>query len=266
MRNKLCIAAGDHQFEAHLAIARERDLGIEIQEFHLPEVVRGNWQARLDEYKTLLRDFRGDLSTHNAFSGFNHASSDPEIVELTKRKYEFIFMIAKELGCKIIVSHFMWHPFHTDVWLYQWQEAQVKFWDPYVNIAEKEDFLLVGENTAETRPEIIKPIIDEMGSERFKFIMDVGHANLSSEVPIEDWITTFGGDLAYMHVHNNYGNYDAHNSVLKGTVNFYYMFKVLDRVGTAQIITTELSGEALHESIAYLAEKIRASPVYKLGQ
>lgn len=269
MRNKLFICAervtGDHEFEAHLQIAKERDLGIEIQEFSTPELMRGNWEGRLDEYKKLLRDFGGDLSIHNAYHNLVNVSLDPDVIELTQKKYDFHFMIAKELGCRIIVSHLSWTPFYTDVWLKRWQEDQIKFWDRYVNIAEREDLLLVCENTMEPRPEILKAVVDEMQSDQFKFIFYIGHANLFSEVPIEQWILTFGDDLAYMHVHNNYGNYDSHNSVLKGTINFHYLFKLFDRVGIAPILSTEIFGEGLIESIEYLEGKIMNSSAYDVS-
>jgi len=38
---------------------------------------------------------------------------------------------------------------------------------------------------------------------------------------------------------------------------------VLDRVGIAPIITTEIYGEALLESIDYLEEKIKTTGVYQ---
>jgi sugar phosphate isomerase/epimerase len=267
MNNKLFIAAervtGEDEFERDLEIARRRGLGLELQEFYLPDLMWGNWQPRLDEYKRLLQDFQGDLSIHNAFFSIDHLGLDPEVFKLTQKRYDFIFMIAKELGCKFIVSHFTWSPFATDVWLRRWQEAEVKFWDPYVNKAEKEGFVLVGENTAEPGPEIIKPIIDTVNSSNFKFILDVAHANLHSKVPLEDWLTTFGPDLVYMHVNNNYRNYDSHNSVLKGTINFDYLFTVLDKLDIAPIITTEIYEDGLLESLDYLQEKIKTSQAYQ---
>lgn len=267
MKNKLCIAAervtGEDEFERYLEIAQQRNLGIEVQEFYLPDLMWGNWQARLDQYKEFLQDFQGDLSIHNAFLSIDHVGLDADVLALTKKKYDFIFMIAKELGCKHIVSHFAWHPFAMDVRLYEWQEAEVKFWDHYVNIAEKEGFVIVGENTAEPRPEIIKPIIDTINSDKFKFILDTGHVNLHSQAPLEDWLTTFGQDLVYMHVNNNYRNYDTHSSVLKGTINFDYLFKILDKLDIAPIITTEIYGDGLLESIDYLAEKIKTSRAYQ---
>ncbi len=268
MRNKLFIAAervtGEDEFERYLELAKQRDLGIEVQEFYLPDLIWGDWQPRLDEYKRLLQDFQGDLSIHNAFfSGNDHLGLDPKVFELTRKRYDFIFMIAKELGCKIIVSHFTWHPFATDVWLHRWQEAEIKFWDHYVNIAEKEGFVLVGENTSETHPDLIKPIIDKIDSDHFKFILDVGHAHLHSNVSIAEWINTFGSDLVYMHVHNNYKDYDSHNSVLKGTINFDGLFKALDDTGIAPTITTEIYRDDLLESINYLQEKIENTAVYQ---
>lgn len=260
MGNKLCISAervtGDDEFERYLEIAKERDLGIEVQEFYLTKLMRGNWQARLDQYKELLQDFQGDLSIHNAFFWIDHLGLDPEISELTKRRYDFVFMIAKELGCKVIVSHFEWNTYLIGEWLTRWHEGEVKFWDHYVNIAEKEGFVLVGENTAETRPEIIKPIIDRINSDNFKFVLDVGHANLFSEVPLEDWLTTFGRDLVYIHAHNNYKDYDAHNPVLMGTANFDHLFKMLDKLDISPTITTEIYGAGLLESLDYLQKKI----------
>lgn len=267
MKNKLCLAAervtGADEFERHLALAKQRNLGIEVQEFYLTKLMQGDWQTRLDQYKNLLQDFKGDLSIHNAFLWIDHLGLDPQISELTKQRYDFVFMIAKELGCKVIVSHFEWNTFITGEWLKQWHEGEVKFWEHYVNIAEKEGFVLVGENTAETRPEIIKPILDRINSEKFKFVLDVGHANLFSQVPLEDWLTTFGSDLVYLHAHNNYKDYDSHNPVLKGTVNFNNLFRVLDRLNIAPTITTEIYGDGLLESLDYLQNKIETSTAYQ---
>lgn len=267
MKNKLCIAAervtGPDEFERSLEIAKERNLGIEVQEFYLTELRQGDWQDRLNRYIDLLQDFQEDLSIHNAFLWIDHLGLDPEIAELTKRRYDFVFMIAKELGCKVIVSHFEWHPFFGGDWLKRWQEGSVRFWEKYVNIAEREGFVLVGENTSEPRPEVIKPIIDKLNSDRFKFVLDVGHANLFSEVPLEEWLTTFGSDLVYLHAHNNYRDYDAHNPVFRGTVNFDHLFHTLDKLDIAPTITTEIYGDGLLESLDFLAEKIRASRAYR---
>ena len=267
MTDKLYIAAervaGPDEFEVHLEIAKERGLGIEIQEFYLPDLMWGDYKPRLEEYQKLLEDFQGGRAIHNAFLSIDHIGSDPEVLKLTKKRYDYIFMIAKELGCKYIISHFNWHPYFSDHYLIKWQRAEAKFWDFYVNLAEKEGFVIVAENTNEIHPEILKPIFDQIDSPAFKLNLDVSHAHLFSEVPVEDWIMAFGKVLVYMHVNNNYRNFDAHDSILKGSINYDYVFQVLDKVGIAPIITTEIYGvENLIESLDYLEVKIPQMPIY----
>jgi sugar phosphate isomerase/epimerase len=261
--DKLYISA-EFEFEEFIEVAKKRNLGFEIQEFCFPQLMDGDWKKRLAEYQRILSGFRGGLSLHNAFMTAMNVSGDPAYVELTRRRYDFHFMIAAELGAKIIVSHFNWLPFYRDVALTKWQEEQAKFWDHYVNMAEKQGLLLVTENIYEPRPEILKPVFDRINSERFKFIFDIGHANIISEVPIEEWVAAFGRDLVYMHAHNNYGNYDQHNSVRKGTINFDYTFKLFEKYEIAPIISTEVFEKAgMIESIDYLEGKIDESQVYR---
>ena len=115
----------EDEFEHHLQIARDRNLGIEIQEFYLPELMWGNWKPRLEQYKQLLEGFDNGLSIHNAFYCTDHAGLDPEIFRLTRMRYDYIFKIAQELGCGTIVSHFMWLPRYKGSHLTRWQEAEV---------------------------------------------------------------------------------------------------------------------------------------------
>ncbi len=68
-----------------------------------------------------------------------------------------------------------------------------------------------------------------------------------------------------MHVHNNYKNYDQHNSVLEGTINFDYFFDKLDSFNMHPILSTEVfEKKALIESLDYLERKMRVSKSYKL--
>ncbi len=227
--------------------------------------MEGDWGKLLNHYQHRLEHFTGELSLHNAFADLVNASRDLEVVALTRRKYDHQFMIAKELGAKIIISHFHWLPFYRDVYLRKWQDEQIHFWEPYVDRAEKENILLVMENVYETCPEILKPVVDGINSTQFKFIFDIGHAHLFSEVPLEDWLLAFRKDLVYMHVHNNYKNYDQHNSVLEGTINFDYFFDKLDSFNMHPILSTEVfEKKALIESLDYLERKMRVSKSYKL--
>ena len=241
------------QFEQYVEIAEQRGCGIEIQEFCDPTVMDGDWKSLLLYYQERLRDFPGERALHNAFDGLLSSCGDAGVLALTRERYDLSLMIARELGVETVVSHFSWNSFATGPYLAGWQDDQLRFWESYVELAEKQDMLLVMENTAEPSPEILKQIIDRMGSSRFKLNMDVGHTNIFSEVPLQEWPRVFAEDLAYMHVHNNDGTCDAHASVLNGTVDYDELLDCLDELGIAPVLSTEVFGAGpLLESLDYL--------------
>ena len=247
------------EFEHHLQIARDRSLGIEIQEFYLPELMWGNWKPRLEQYKQLLEGFDNGLSIHNAFYCTDHAGLDPEIFRLTRMRYDYIFKIAQDLGCETVVSHFMWLPRYKGSHLMRWQEAEVRFWDPYINKAEKLGFVLALENTFEPGPETLVPIFDRLKSVHFKWNLDVGHVNaFAQNNSLAEWIDALHPHLSYMHVHNNHGEEDSHNPVMDGTIDFEQLFERLNKWQVAPIVATEIYGQGLIESVDYL-EKIMAA-------
>ena len=135
MSSKLYLSAErvsrEDEFEHHLQIATNRNLGIEIHEFYLPELMWGSWKPCLEQYKQLLNGFENDLSIHNALYCIDHGGLDPEVFRLTRMRCDYIFKIAQELGCETIVSHFMWLPRYVGSHLMRWQEAEVRFWDSY---------------------------------------------------------------------------------------------------------------------------------------
>lgn len=262
---KLLVSA-EREFDEFLTIAEERGLGFEIQEFAFPDVMDGDWPLRLSHYRKRLAGFRGPLALHNAYHDLVHVSPDPEILEVARMRYDFHFKLAGELGATILVSHLNWQPLHRGARLKRWQEGEIRFWEPYVRRAEREGLLLVMENIFAPRPELLKPVFEGLPSENFKFNLDLGHAHVLSEVPLEDWIACLGGVLAYMHVHSNDGSEDRHGSLLRGTIDFDRLFAELDRLDLAPLLSTEIYGlEELLESLDYLTGKMGHSRAYGPG-
>ena len=210
----------------------------------------------MEHYQRRLENFPGDLAMHNVFDEIMTNCSDEKILAVIRERFDHVFMIARELNVKTIVSHFNWRAFYDGPWLSDWQDKQVRFWERYVDLAEKHDLLLVMENTTEIRPDILKGVIDKMDSKRYRIVMDVGHANIFSTVPVNNWPAVFGEDLVYMHVHNNDGTYDAHNSVLNGTVNYDSLLDCIDDLGIKPVLSTEITDmEPLLESVDYLQNR-----------
>jgi len=263
--NKL-YASAEWKFDEYIEIAEERRLGFEVQEFSFPEVLDGDWKSLLDRYKKRLSTFEGDLSFHNPFFGLLNVVDDKIIQEVTRKRYETGFKVATELNVKYVVCHLHWLPDSSGPRLPKWQDRQAAFWNDYVELAEKHNFIIVVENVFETAPEILKGVIERVGSDRFKAILDLGHVNCFSKCPMEEWLSVLGRELVYMHVHNNHGEWDEHGSVLNGSIDFERLFDSLDRKGLAPVMTTEIfNRKSLEESLEYLQKKMDHSSAYSSG-
>jgi len=217
----------------------------------------GDWKKHLNHYKKVLKGFKFGISLHLPFYDTVTVSQDYKVVEATKDKFRFNFMISKEIEAKIIIAHFHWWPFYRGKAFDFYVNEQLKFWDEFINLAEKEDFLLVLENTTETRPEYMLPIIEKINSPHLQIIFDPGHANLFSEVPLIEWIKVFNNHLYYIHFHTNNGEYDEHCWNDKGTIDFDAIFSEISSRNLHLIFSTELyKKEELLVGLEYLNMKI----------
>ena len=89
------------------------------------------------------------------------------------------------------------------------------------------------ENQCEEDSEVLKMEIDSVNDARLKVCLDIGHAHANSNMSVEDWITSLGERIGYLHLHNNYGKLkerpsymnDEHLGFANGTIN---IAKVLD--------------------------------------
>ena len=76
------------------------------------------------------------------------------------------------------------------------------------------------ENTYENSTEVITSAINHVNSKYLKACIDTGHVNINSSLSVYEWIDTLGENLHHMHLHNNFGDFDDHNSLLAGTLDF----------------------------------------------
>ncbi len=61
---------------AHLAVARQYGVGLELQEFADPNVLDGDWRGLLDQYEQALDGFSGLRSMHGAYIDLVSGSPD----------------------------------------------------------------------------------------------------------------------------------------------------------------------------------------------
>ena len=253
---KIFISAEVKEFDEYIEIARKRGFGFEVQAFAFPEVMYGDWKSYLNHYVEVLKGFSHGISHHHAFYDAVTVSRDYKVVEATREKFDFNFMISREIGAKIVIAHFHWSPFYRGKAFEYYLNGQLKFWDRFINLAEEEDILLVLENTTETRPDYMMPIIERANSPHFQVIFDPGHANLFSEVPLTQWVRAFGDHLRYIHFHTNHGVYDEHIWG-EGTIDFDSLFNEISKMGQHPIFATEIyNTKELLSALDFLEDKL----------
>ena len=223
---------------------------LEISRFGRLATVDNEFEDVLAYYQSVLKRLKGKLSLHSFFYDLNPASLDPKIREFVKYRYSQALRVAKTLNAQTIVFHTGYNglvkhaDYHKDFF-----GGHMRFWSEFVPKLEEAGIVAVVENTCEDKPELLNRIVDSIGSNNLKVCIDTGHANLNSDHALEHWINGVGSRLHHMHVHNNYGQMDEHNSILDGTVDFSSFVSILERESLSPNLVLEIfSKEAALES------------------
>ena len=103
-------------------------------------------------------------------------------------------------------------------------------------------------------PTEILDIINRVGYENFKFIMDTGHAHVSIYNE-EDYIETLGSLLTHMHFSDNHGLSDEHKPIGDGNIDFVKLFTNLKKINYNNLHCLEILFNDYHQLIDY-AKKI----------
>lgn len=95
-------------------------------------------------------------------------------------------------------------------------------------------------------PYEIKEIIDKVNLDNLKFILDTGHAHVSSYSNIE-YIEVLKDKLYHMHFSDNNGSTDQHKRIGLGNIDFVEIFKKLHEVNYDKLHCMEVIFEKADE-------------------
>ena len=216
-------------------LCEDNGLGIEIQGFYNPNLIDTEESDKLlSEYKNALTNFKGGKSLHAPFWDLNLGSKNPDIRKATMKAFNYAYGVAKELGCTEIVVH---NGFIPNTSFYEgWVRNATAFWQEF--LSDKDDsIVMMIENQCEEDSEVLKMEIDSVNDSRLKVCLDIGHAHANSNMPVEEWITTLGDRIGYLHLHNNHGKVsgrpsyknDEHLGLDMGTMDILKVFELLEQ-------------------------------------
>jgi len=243
-----------------VALANEYGVNLEICKFAEAEILDGDLQGTIKEFLNILKDFQGKLSLHGTFYDLNPASRDPKIREVSVYRYRQSLQIAKALNVKTIVFHTGFNSFGQPPLIFpeRFVSQEILFWKEFIKDCEDSDIIIALENTCEPSVDILCTIIENVNSSHFKACIDAGHVNIASSERIIDWIDKIGTNLHHMHLHNNYGHNDNHNSLLDGIINFNEIFKTLkNKKLNPNLIIEVFNDKNAIESIKFVEEQFK---------
>lgn len=196
------------------AVAREYGLGVEIADF----CTAWNMDDKLAETKRKLERTLSGISRRTFHGPFNElfpCAIDPKARELARERFRQAIVFAQNYGAEKLVLHGGFNP-----WIYypQWYvEQSILFWRAFIQ--EVPDSVTIClENVMEQTPEMLLEIIRTVDDPKFQLCLDIGHCNVYSKVPVQDWLSACVPYLAHLHIHNNCGSEDTHSPLNAGTI------------------------------------------------
>lgn len=204
-----CISTIDEFLPAEF---KNLNIGVEIQDFVEPNLNDTEIKKIVAEYKKLLFNFPYIKSLHGPFLDLKPASPDKDIRRISYRKYFRTIQIGKELDMDYIIFHSQINPWLNEPNIRTINNNQNRdFWhNILIEIKDFQGKILL-ENIFENDPLFLKELIETIDLPNIKICLDMGHAKLRTNTPLEQWIKELGKYIEYVHLHWNSGLYDEHN-------------------------------------------------------
>jgi sugar phosphate isomerase/epimerase len=241
---------------------RQRNLGVELSHFALPENLDPKTlDKKVSHYADLLRDFELPRTLHGAFYDLNITSREPKIRQVCFERMIESIVIAQALGMHEVVFHtnFKQAASNTD-WKRIWTAMQVEYWAKIAPIAAEHDMICLLENTTEPDPSYLIDIATAIDSPNIKICLDTGHTRCftNTQIPLDEWARKLSPHLACIHLHTNRGTKDEHLAYChpEGVLDFEPFFAYLEAQPQPPIIVVEVKTKADYEA-SYQALRLR---------
>ncbi len=219
-------------------IDRQRD--VEIQTFHVAEILESDWTQIAEAATRALDGHTGRRGIHGPFWGFTIASMDPDIRAVVTKRMMQGLDVCQAVGATQMVIH---SPFTT------WDahnldasegarealfERTHKTIGAVVKRAEDQGVVLVIENIEDRYPADRVALAKSFNSEAVRVSIDTGHAHYAhgstGAPPVDYYVSAAGNMLAHVHLQDADGYADRHWLPGEGTVRWEAVFRALGKL------------------------------------
>lgn len=229
----------------------EADRDVEIQDFHDPAVITGDWHPLVAEARRLLDGHTGRLGIHGPFYGFTIDAHDADVQAIVRKRLEQGLDACAALGATQMVIHSpytTWDGHNLDLLPGARDRMTDRVHDclgPAVKRAGDQGVTLVIENIEDTDPLDRVRLAESFGSEAVQVSLDTGHAHYAhvstGAPPVDRYVDAAGPHLAHVHLQDADGYADRHWAIGEGTVLWHAVFRALERSGAKPHLVLELA-------------------------
>ncbi len=206
--------------------ALEHGLGLELDDF----CTAANMDDPGDLWHNRTRAFLAQSDRfilHAPFAEIHPCAIDPMIRQVAIHRLNQAAEICKRYDIRRMVIHSGFLPrVYFPVWFV---EQGAAFFREFLK-NQPQDFEIMIENVLDPDPQPLLDLVSAINDPRANLCLDVGHANVASEIPMEEWIRILAPKLTHLHIHDNDGSWDTHSIPGDGTIGYPALF---DRILSA---------------------------------
>ena len=227
--------------EAYAELAEQYHAGFEYNDFYLPGIYEREEEVerRIKGYCMLNRDRSRD-TLHGAFLDVVVSSDDSYIAAYSKKRMKQSMEIARKLSIKGVVFHSgLVRGVTSESYLNNWVLRQEEFFREIC--AEYRELEVYLENTQETAPELMLPLLERMKDcQNFKFCLDYAHAAISG-TPVVQWVNAVTEYTGHLHINDNDLCADLHQVPGDGNIDWQQFKRLTEGMKDATVLL-ELRG------------------------
>ena len=241
----------------------EKDRDLELQTFHAPDVLDGNWRELTDRVNAVMDGFNGRIGVHGPFWGFDICSKDPAIREVVTRRMMQGLDVCEAIGARQMVIHSPYNPWmyanafnHTDgdTWVFEEAHNTLR---TVVDRAEQQGVVIVIENIGDVDIDARVTLAQSFDSPSVKVSVDTGHAHLSHGTqrayPVDYYIKAAGELLNHVHLQDADGWADRHWAIGEGTIRWHSVFRAIAALDSDPHLILELRDhDGIPDSMLFL--------------
>lgn len=192
-----------------------------------------------EEVALILKKEGLSCTLHAPFFDLAPGALDEHILKISREKLKKAFELIPVFKPSSIVCHLNYEENKHGYKKEEWFKYALETWQQLLPIAEKHQTPMMLENTYETNPEQHKSILENLASPYAGFCLDVGHVQSFAKNRWQDWLPAMEPWLGQLHLHDNFGDYDNHLAIGKGTFDFSGLFNYVKIKQLKPIITLE---------------------------